>query len=200
MHSSQHILNFVQCVYLQLWYLRLSSLSRLRLFNQTSAELTNLYTILTSPSLPPATSAYLFDKLVPFELEVLKAKVKYWSGDQMGYLDELTRLVRRCKVMSRKACTGLHVKESMPAGQVATTTTTIVTGQAKVKKSKGRDEIAIDMWKERGTRVCLILASQLIEMKVPTSNPPTACELLILISVRTIRMANNRTTEQQHPS
>ena len=74
--------------------------------------------------------------------------MKYWSGDQMAYLDELVRLVKKCKQMSRKACTAARVKGG----------------------KKGRDEVGIDMWKERGTRVCLILASQLIEMKVRTAS------------------------------
>ncbi len=62
----------------------------------------------------------------------------------MAYLDELARLVKKCKTMSRKACTAARGKGG----------------------KRGRDEVGIDMWKERGTRVCLILASQLIEMKV----------------------------------
>jgi len=33
-------------------------------------------------------------------------------------------------------------------------------------RSAGSDEVAVPMWKERGSRVALILASQLVEMKV----------------------------------
>lgn len=145
----------------QLWYLRLSSLARLRLFNQTSAELSNLYTILTAPSLPRAHSDFLFEKLVPFELEVLRARVKYWSGDQMAYLDDLVRLVKRCKKGSRKACSG-----SGGSGVGVGAGKSEKGNVKKEGKKGGRDEVAIDMWKERGTRLCLILASQLIEMKV----------------------------------
>ncbi|KAL4248106.1 hypothetical protein ABKN59_007783 [Abortiporus biennis] len=126
---------------LSLWYLRLSSLARLRLFNQCSAELTNLFTVLNSQSIPPSSAQYIFDKLLPFELEVLRARVKYWAGDFMGYLDELSALVKRCQKMSRKVTKG----------------------------KKARDEAVVAMWKERGARVCLIMASQLIEMKDHTA-------------------------------
>ncbi|KAI0731358.1 hypothetical protein C8Q76DRAFT_612246 [Earliella scabrosa] len=116
---------------LSLWYLRLSSLARMRLFNQTSAECTNLFNVLHAIE-PPETRAFLFDRVLPFELEVLYAKLKYWAGDHMGYLDALAALLHRCKAKARAA------------------------------KS---DQAAAGMWTERGARVCLILASQLIEMK-----------------------------------
>lgn len=86
---------------------------------------------------------YLRDNLIPFELEVLHAKSKYWEGDHMGYLDELRALLGRCKRMARRACTG-GVKG----------------------KTLARDDQAVEMWKERGARICLIMASQLVEMKV----------------------------------
>ena len=113
---------------------------------------------------------------------MLKAKVKYWSGDQMAYVDELTRLIMRCKVMSRKACTGLTVK-------VGTTGVGASAGEGKGKKVKARDEVAIDMWKERGTRVCLILASQLIEMKVTLTPQLPSIRPLILTSSLSLFMS-----------
>ncbi|GBE86415.1 hypothetical protein SCP_0902940 [Sparassis crispa] len=113
---------------LSLWSLRLSCLARLRLFNQTSAECTNLFTVLNAVE-PAVSRVWLFDRVLPFELEVLHAKIKYWMGDHMGYLDALAALLRRCKAKAR---------------------------HAKVDDA---------MWKERGARVCLIIASQLIEMK-----------------------------------
>ncbi|KAI0075300.1 hypothetical protein K474DRAFT_1599988 [Panus rudis PR-1116 ss-1] len=118
---------------LNLWYIRLSALARLRLFSQTTAECNNLFNALTSASLSPLYE-YIRTHLLPFELLVLKAKTRYWAGDHMGYLDELTGLLGWCKSMARRAC-------------------------AK------RDEAAVGMWKERGARLCLIMASQLIEMK-----------------------------------
>nr|GAT45706.1 tetratricopeptide repeat protein 15-like [Mycena chlorophos] len=116
---------------LGLWYLRLSSLARLRLFNQTTAECTNLFTLLNGIE-PPATRQWLFDRILPFELEVINARLKYWAGDHMGYLDALYLLLRKCKARSRRA--------------------------------RG-DSTIVAMWKERGARVCLIIASQLVEMK-----------------------------------
>ena len=116
----------------QLWYLRLSSLARMRLFNQTTAECTNLFNVLNAIE-PPETRAFLFDRVLPFELEVLYAKLKYWAGHHMGYLDALAALLNRCKAKARALKT---------------------------------DQSASAMWTERGSRVCLIIASQLIEMKV----------------------------------
>ena len=77
--------------------------------------------------------AHLWNALVPFELEVLHAKTRYWAGDHMGYLDALAALLHRCKRKARAAKT---------------------------------DAATAAMWTERGARVCLIIASQLIEMKV----------------------------------
>jgi len=117
---------------LQLWCLRLSSLARLRLYNQTSAELTNLFTVLNSVA-PPSAHEWLFDHILPFELEVMYARIKYWAGDHMGFLDALNGLLRKCRTKARAA--------------------------------KG-DNTVRSMWQERGARVCLITASQLMEMKV----------------------------------
>lgn len=83
---------------------------------------------------------HVFERILPFELEIMYARVKYWSGDHMGYLDALSALLRKCK---RKT------KEASAITQV----------ESEVQEMK-------DMWKERGARVSLILASQLVEMKV----------------------------------
>ncbi|CAK5267692.1 unnamed protein product [Mycena citricolor] len=117
---------------LGLWYLRLSSLARLRLFNQTTAECTNLFNLLNSIE-PAASRTWLFERILPFELEVLYARLRYWAGDHMGHLDALWALVKTCKARARKA--------------------------------KMRQGTEVAMWKERGARVCLIIASQLVEMK-----------------------------------
>ncbi|KAJ4481836.1 hypothetical protein C8R41DRAFT_922182 [Lentinula lateritia] len=117
---------------LGLWYLRLACLSRLRLFNQTSVECSNLFSVLNAVEAPEAKS-WLFEKLLPFELEVMYVRLKYWAGDHMGYLDALNALLRKCKLKARKA-----------------------------PKS---DPTISSMWKERGARVSLIIASQLCEMK-----------------------------------
>lgn len=131
--SSPTFLSF----FFQLWHLRLSCLARLRLFNQTSAECTNLFSVLTSIE-PPETRAYVFDRVLPFELEVMHTRLKYWAGDQMGYLDALAALLRKCKMKCRAAA----------------------------KPSATTDESVVPMWRERGARVALIMGSQMVEMKV----------------------------------
>ncbi|KAG6865157.1 hypothetical protein C0991_004767 [Blastosporella zonata] len=116
---------------LGLWYLRLACLARLRLFNQTSAECTNLFVVLNAIE-PLDAREWVFSRVLPFELEVMQARVKYWAGDHMGHLDALNALLRKCRSKARQEKT---------------------------------DPIAVSMWKERGARVCLIIASQLVEMK-----------------------------------
>lgn len=83
----------------------------------------------------------------------------------MGYLDALTALLRKCK---RKAREAKDTKEGDTAQEVR------------------------DMWKERGARVCLILASQLVEMKVYTSPPSN-----FINSIRRFLLMIHRRTSQQ---
>ncbi|KAG6381693.1 hypothetical protein JVT61DRAFT_294 [Boletus reticuloceps] len=146
---------------LDLWSLRLSSLARLRLTNQASAECTNLFAVLNAvhatsipgtfpgsalpPSTPlppsPASAAHsplspsglsglvqlpgtpsqkpsalpsslatpataprqgMHELVHPFELTVFHARVHYWSGDPLGYVDALSRILRRCKERARE--------------------------------------------------------------------------------------------------
>ncbi|KAG6868957.1 hypothetical protein C0993_007171 [Termitomyces sp. T159_Od127] len=114
-----------------LWYLRLACLARLRLFNQTSVECNNLFVVLNAIE-PIHTREWVFSRVLPFELEVINARVKYWAGDYMGHLDALNALLRKCRTKARQ---------------------------------EKRNENAVEMWKERGARICLIIASQLVEMK-----------------------------------
>ena len=86
----------------QLWSLRLSSLARLRLFNQVSAEVTNLFGALASIA-PPAARTHVLEHLLPFELDVIQARVKYWANDANGYTDALGVLLRRCRRRARAA-------------------------------------------------------------------------------------------------
>ncbi|KAG8966001.1 hypothetical protein FRC05_002921 [Tulasnella sp. 425] len=88
-----------------LWYLRLSSLVRLRLHNQASAECTNLFNVLFAIQ-PEMIQNYVLDTVLPFELEVMFARTKYWSGDPYGYLDELYALIAKSKKRSRAAQVG----------------------------------------------------------------------------------------------
>ncbi|KAF8967618.1 hypothetical protein BDZ97DRAFT_1755730 [Flammula alnicola] len=111
---------------------------RLRLFNQTSAECTNLFNVLNAID-PPETREYVFERMLPFELEVMQTRLKYWAGDHMGYLDALNALLKKCRTKCRQS---------------------------------GDDATLVPMWKERGARVCLIMASQMVEMKQDdVSNP-----------------------------
>ncbi|KAG6919519.1 hypothetical protein DXG01_005109 [Tephrocybe rancida] len=116
---------------LGLWYLRLACLARLRLFNQTSAECTNLFVVLNAIE-PLDAREWVFSRILPFELEVMHARVKYWAGDHMGHLDALNALLRKCRLKARQ---------------------------------EKANPVTVSMWKERGARVCLIIASQLVEMK-----------------------------------
>ncbi|KAF8630143.1 hypothetical protein AX15_003096 [Amanita polypyramis BW_CC] len=136
---------------LNLWYIRLSSLARLRLFNQTSAECTNIFAVLNAIE-PADARAWLFDNLLPFELEVMHARLKYWAGDHMGYLDVLYALFHKCKLKVRQA--------KREAAALA-----ISRGGAGISsKVPGGSMVAAAMWKERAARISLIIASQLMEM------------------------------------
>ena len=59
----------------------------------------------------------------------------------MGYLDALAALLKKCRLKCR-------------------------TASKAVKEGTLSDETVVPMWKERGARVALILASQMVEMKV----------------------------------
>ena len=135
------LLNLIFSSHFQLWHLRLSCLARLRLFNQTSAECTNLFSVLTSIE-PPESRAYVFDRVLPFELEVMHTRLKYWAGDHMGYLDALAALLKKCRSKCRVSARAPGVT----------------------------DESVVPMWKERGARVALIIATQMVEMKVCNSS------------------------------
>ncbi|KAG8691759.1 hypothetical protein FRC11_010630 [Ceratobasidium sp. 423] len=101
---------------LDLWSLRLTSLARMRLFNQASAECSNLRSVLNTIS-PLSTRR----QIVPYELDVLHARTMYWAGDLRGYLDELTRLVRACKSLARRDKTGVWTERGMRTGMMIVT-------------------------------------------------------------------------------
>ena len=102
-HSHLQTLRFLtKPISQQLWSLRLSSLARLRLFNQASAEATNLSSALSSIS-PPSARTHVLEHVLPFELDVIYARVKYWAGDSQGYTDALGTLIRRCRRRARIA-------------------------------------------------------------------------------------------------
>jgi hypothetical protein len=149
---------------LSLWHLRLSSLARLRLYAQASQECTNLFNVLQGiPADKVREREWVFERLLPFELEVLWARVRYWAGEHQLYLEELGRLVEMC----RKRARGV-VRPPEPG-----------------KKPKDRETLEREnaMWKERGVRVGLMMASQLIEMKVRDCCPGIVSTWLIGLSL-----------------
>ena len=93
-----------------------------------------MFTVLRAVE-PPATRTYLFDRMLPFELEILNARIRYWSGDHVGHLDALNALLRKCRARASSGASGDR-----------------------------------SMWTERSARLRLIIASQLIEMKVDVVN------------------------------
>lgn len=132
---------------LSLWHLRLSALARLRLYAQVSQECNNLFNVLNG--IPPENQRerhWLFEKLLPFELEVMWIRIRCWSGEHQLYLEELAGLAGMCRRRARAV--------------------TKIVGNDNKKKDQGAVEREVAMWKERGARVGLMMASQLIEMKV----------------------------------
>lgn len=150
----------------QLWFLRLSCLARLRLFNQCTAECTNLYSVLSSIE-PSSSRNYVFDRLVPFELEVLHVRLKYWAGDFVGYLDTMYAMVKKCKLMTKIALEeGEREREKQLERERRGSVATGIGGRdIRGPRGDGGAGLAA-MWKERGSRMVLIIASQFIEMKV----------------------------------
>jgi len=71
----------------------------------------------------------------------MQTRLKYWAGDHMGYLDALAALLKKCRLKCRAA-------------------------SKAVKEGTLSDETVVPMWKERGARITLIIASQMVEMKV----------------------------------
>ncbi|KAL5633425.1 hypothetical protein ACGC1H_003798 [Rhizoctonia solani] len=101
---------------LDLWSLRLTSLARMRLFNQATAECSNLYSVLNTISLPLTRR-----QIVPYELDVLHARTMYWAGDIRGYLDELVRLIGVCKSLARRDEKGVWTERGMRTGMMVVT-------------------------------------------------------------------------------
>ncbi|EIW79402.1 hypothetical protein CONPUDRAFT_91647 [Coniophora puteana RWD-64-598 SS2] len=173
-----------------LWYLRLSSLARMRLFNHAAAECSSLL-----GALPPAS--VLPPNALPFELRVLAARIlgrgledapsasaspapgdpqsvpgglkdnaagtSEGGGGPWGQVDALCALLKMCQRRAapprlRKANASASEAEDVEALQVA--------------------ERERDMWRERGARVCMILASVLVDMKEYTTATRMLASLL----------------------
>ncbi|PVG01913.1 hypothetical protein CPB86DRAFT_25683 [Serendipita vermifera] len=86
---------------LELWSLRLNSLARLRLYNQASAECTALFHAISAIN-PPESREYLLQELLPLDLELCRARLRYWTNDHTKYVDELMQIVKRCRAQAQK--------------------------------------------------------------------------------------------------
>lgn len=64
--------------------------------------MTNLFGALASIA-PPAARTHVLEHVLPFGLDVIQARVKYWAGDANGYTDALGVLLRRCRRRARAA-------------------------------------------------------------------------------------------------
>lgn len=85
-----------------MWYLRLSCLARMRLYNQASAECSNLFAILQNIE-PEEARRMLFDHVLPFELEVFRTRLPLWANDPLAYLSALHLLLSKCKRNAQEA-------------------------------------------------------------------------------------------------
>lgn len=137
-------------------------------------ECTNVYSVLNSIE-PLSSRNYVFDRLVPFELEVFHVRLKYWNGDFVGYLDAMYAMVKKCKLMAKIALEeGEREMEKQLERERRGTVTTGIGGR-NIKGPRGDGGAALAaMWRERGSRMVLIIASQFIEMKV-CSSPISSC-------------------------
>ena len=98
----------------------------------------------------------------------------------MGYLDAMYAIIKRCKIMARIALEeGEREREKQMERERRGSVTTGIGGRS-VRGNKGDGGIALSaMWKERGSRAALIIASQFIEMKVCA--PPSPLTILLTV-------------------
>ena len=137
----------------------------------------------------------------PFELSVLRARVRYWAGDVKGYIDALAGLVVGCKAKARAEARTLRelkeVRAARQEGGIADTCEKLGNededgesgedneeAQEDEKANEGHQadpetlgasdelddtvataEANLSMWLERAARLCLMIASQLVETK-----------------------------------
>ena len=85
----------------------------------------------------------------------------------MGYLDAMYELVKKCKLMAKIALEeGEREREKQLERERRGSVSTGIGGRT-VRGPRGDGGVALAaMWRERGSRMALILASQFIEMKV----------------------------------
>lgn len=112
----------------------------MRLYNQATVECSNLWAALESQTADDADMReFIFDTFVPFELLVFRARTSYFVKDAYDYLDQLVALRKTCLFRARSA------------------------------SKTGGDPTEGDVWKERYSRIGLLIASQLLEMQARQS-------------------------------
>jgi hypothetical protein len=72
--------------------------------------------------------------------------MRYWNNDAVGYVDALIEVLRNCRRKTSKYIERLGVSNDV--------------------EEMGRLRVSVDEWKGNIARVGLVLASQLVEMKV----------------------------------
>ncbi len=72
--------------------------------------------------------------------------MRYWNNDAVGYVDALVEVLRNCRRKTSKYLEKLGVSNDV--------------------EEMGRLRVSVDEWKGNIARVGLVLASQLVEMKV----------------------------------
>jgi hypothetical protein len=95
----------------------------------------------------------------------------------MGYVDELVGLVTRCKRQAKQAGGTIRKPDDVTVSRDEEKKSEHAKAREERRKEREKlkereHEREREMWKERGARVCLILASQLVEMKVSLFQQP----------------------------
>ena len=85
----------------------------------------------------------------------------------MGYLDTMYGMVKKCKFMAKIALEEGEKEREKQMERERRGSVSIGIGGRGVRGPRGDGGAALAaMWKERGSRMALIIASQFIEMKV----------------------------------
>jgi len=94
-------------------------------------------------------------------------RLKYWAGDFVGYLDTMYAMMKKCKLLAKIALEeGEREREKQMERERRGSVSTGIGGRS-VRAPRGDGGAALAaMWRERGSRIALIIASQFIEMKV----------------------------------
>lgn len=121
----------------------------------------------------------------------------------MGYLDAMYELVKKCKLMARVALEeGEREREKQLERERRGSVSTGIGGRT-VRGPRGDGGVALAaMWRERGSRMALIIASQFIEMKVGISpHCSQVSNRLVCITRGDVSpLPNIRSSQPQHAS